>query len=125
MLLEFLHTHLGEQDLLNIALVEHTIDETRLSQFFGQHIADSLVGQRFERLDRDVTRSSDVLHLLIPDIAQIGLDLQAVGITDVLDHIRLNSALELSYTENLHLDVELVEQPFRIGQHARHTVEGD
>ena len=116
MLLEFVLPHLGKQDLLNVALIEHTIDEASLSEFLGLHITHCLVSQRLKCLNRDITRRRDVLHHLIPNIAKICLDLQTICVADVLHHIRLNGTLELSYAEYLHLDVEFVKQPFGICQ---------
>ena len=40
-------------------------------------------------------------------------------------HIRFDGTLELADAEDLHLDVQFVQQPLGIGEHAAHTIERD
>ena len=73
---------------------------------------ESLIGHPVDLFYRQVAAVGNGLGRLTPDVVHVGLDLLAIGIAQLVQHIGLDRPFVGAHFEDLHLDTHLLQQPF-------------
>ena len=105
------------EDVVHLVLVEQAVDQPLLEGILGQHYLQ-IVGHAVELLGRDAARVGDGPHERSPDGVDQLLHLQPVGVRHAVEDVGLDGALVLAdrRTEDLGVEVQLVEQPLVEGE---------
>ena len=96
----------------HLVLVVQVVDQTVFQCLFGVEHGLQVVGNLVQLLHADVAALADAREDLAPNSAQQFLHLLTVGLTHLIQEIRLHGTLELVVraAHNLHLDIKLVQK---------------